>query len=113
MKRIFLALKAHVDNYDKLQSDFENVLKGRWVSEENLHLTVSFFGDIYGVDEILQKMPPLTEDIGELELTSLGYFERNNILYAKTKSQKLDRLHSFITDSFSLKNKNLSSNSNH
>ncbi len=102
MKRIFLALKAHIDNYDQLQSDFENILQGRWVSDENLHITVCFFGNSYSIDEIVQKMPPLTENIGELELSSLGYFERNNILYAKAKSHKLETLHSYLRDIFSL-----------
>lgn len=104
MKRIFLALKAQIDEYDKLQSDFEGLIKGRWVPEKNLHVTVCFFGDAYEVEEILEKMPPLTKKIEQLELNSLGYFEHNNILYTKAKSQKLEMLQSSISNVFSLPN---------
>jgi 2'-5' RNA ligase len=104
MKRIFLALKAQIDDYDKLQSDFEGLIKGRWVPDENLHITVCYFGDAYSVDELLQKMPPLSGKIETLELNSLGYFEHNSILYAKIKSQKLDMIQSSISTIFSLAN---------
>jgi len=101
---MFLALKAHIDNYNKLQSDFSKLIKGRWVPEENLHITVCYFGDTYSIDEIFQKMPPLNYEIEELELSSLGYFKHNNILYAETNSQKLETLQLQISDIFSLSN---------
>jgi len=104
MNRIFLALKAQIDNYDKLQSDFKELIKGRWVASKNLHVTVCFFGNKYSIDEILEKMPPLTDKIEDLQLNSLGYFEHNNILYANTKSKKLELLHSSINSAFSLSN---------
>jgi len=90
MKRIFLALKAQIDDYDKLQSDFSGLIKGRWVTQKNLHVTICFLGDTYSVDELLKMMPPLTEVVEGIELKSLGYFKHNDILYAKTKSKKLD-----------------------
>ena len=38
--RLFLALPAILDDYEAIQSDFAEVLKGRWVPPENLHLTL-------------------------------------------------------------------------
>lgn len=102
MKRIFLALKAKIDDYDRLQSNFEEVIKGRWVPEENLHVTVCYFGDLYEVDYILQKMPLLNDKLREFKVSSLGYFKHNNILYAKAKSQELETLQSSICRLYSL-----------
>jgi len=104
MKRLFLALRAQLNDYDKLQSDFLGLIKGRWVTDENLHITVCYFGDAYSVEELLEKLPPLLKQIEPLELISLGYFEHNNILYAKAKSKKLEMLQSSISSSFSLPN---------
>ena len=102
MKRKFLALWAQIDNYDKIKSDFDGLIKGRWVERKKLHVTVCFFGDTFSVNELLEKMPPLNDKIEQLELNSLGFFEHNNILYAKVNSQNLDMLQSSISGVFSL-----------
>ncbi|QOY54731.1 2'-5' RNA ligase family protein [Candidatus Sulfurimonas marisnigri] len=102
MNRIFLALKAQLNDYDALKSDFSEIIKGRWVDSENLHVTVCFFGNTYGVNELLKRLPEVIEEIEPLELTSLGYFSHNNILYATTTSPKLEKLNSCICSSFSL-----------
>lgn len=100
MKRIFLALRAKIDDYDKLKSDFSDVIQGRWIPEENLHLTLCFFGDKYDLDELVEKMPNLSGEIEELDISSLGYFKHNNILYACVNSKKLQILHSLVCDTF-------------
>lgn len=102
MKRIFLALRAHIYEYDKIKSDFFGLIKGSWVKEENLHVSICYFGDVYKIDEILERMPPLTQMSEELELNSLAFFEHSSILYAKTKSQTLDTMHSSVSTAFSL-----------
>ena len=107
MNRLFLALKAQLHDYNAFQSDFTGAIKGRWVASENLHLTMCYFGDTYGIDELLKRLPAVVEEIEPLTLTSLGYFEHNNILYAKVKSKKLEELQSSINSSFSLPNAKL------
>jgi len=96
MNRLFLALKAQLHDYNAIQSDFLGSIKGRWVTNENLHMTICYFGDTYSVDELLEKLPRLVEEIEPLSLKSLGYFEHNNILYAKVKSRNLERLQESI-----------------
>ena len=54
-----------------------------------------------GHEELLYKLPPLVEEIEPLELISLGYFERNDILYAKMQSTKFEILQASICSSFS------------
>ena len=102
MNRIFLALKAKLHDYDKLQSDFSEVIDGRWIPSENIHITISYFGDGYNVDELIEKLPILIEPIESLTLDSLGYFKQNKILYAAAKSIKLEKLNTSINNFFSL-----------
>ena len=104
MKRLFLALRAELNDYDNILLDFSNLLEGRWAVEKNLHATVCFFGDAYSIEELLYRLPPLIEEIEPFELISLGYFERNDILYAKMQSTKLEILQASICSSFSLLN---------
>lgn len=103
MKRLFLALRAKIYDYEKLKEDFSKIVKGRWVEDENLHLTFCYFGDAFSIDELLTSLPPVIEKTEPLILTSLDYFKHNNILYAKTQSKSLETLQSSICDMFALK----------
>ena len=107
MNRLFLALKAKLNDYNSLQSDFRGAIKGRWIADENLHMTICFFGDTYSIDELLKRLPALVEEIEPLTIDSLGYFEHNNILYAKVKSKELEMLQASICSSLSLQNTKL------
>lgn len=102
MNRLFLALKAQLYDYDKVQSDFLGSIKGRWVADVNLHLTICYFGDSYSKDELLKSLPSLIEKIEPLPIISLGYFEQKSILYAKVKSKALEVFQSSINSSFPL-----------
>ena len=107
MNRLFLALKAQLHDYHKLQTGFRGVINGRWVAKENLHITVCYFGDNYSIDELLEKLPTVVEKVEPLSIKSLGYFEHNNILYAKVQSKKLETLQASISDSFLQENTKL------
>ncbi len=43
MNPMFLALRAELNDYDKLKSDFKNIIEGRWTSGDNLHATICYF----------------------------------------------------------------------
>ncbi|WP_304545772.1 2'-5' RNA ligase family protein [Sulfurimonas microaerophilic] len=102
MKPLFLALKAKLYDYDKIQSDFSGLLKGRWVAEENLHITLNYFGNKFTIEELLEKLPPLITPVPELHLSGLGYFEKNKILYIKSEVMGLASLSEAIAKEFSL-----------
>lgn len=99
---LFLALRAHINDYSSLKSDFQELIKGRWTSEDNLHATICYFGNAFSVKELIEKLPPVFDKLEPLSLTSLEYFSHNNILYAKPKGYELDALHSSICNLFSL-----------
>lgn len=103
MNRLFLALKVHLDNYKTIKSDFSNILIGKWTPEDNLHITICYFGDKFSLDELLSKLPSLVENIAPLRLESLDFFTHNKILYAKTTSKALEQIHANICRSFNIK----------
>jgi len=43
--RLFIASPAVIYNYTGLKNDFSGILSGKWVEEENLHLTWIFLGE--------------------------------------------------------------------
>ncbi len=102
MKPLFLALKVKLNDYNKIKSDFSEFIKGRWVADENLHITISYFGDKFSLEELVEKLPPLISPIQPLQLSGLGYFKANKILYAKSEMLGIDQLSAAISKEFSL-----------
>ncbi|MGC9109953.1 MAG: RNA 2',3'-cyclic phosphodiesterase [Caldimicrobium sp.] len=82
MVRAFLAidlpedLKRELSELSKIE--VSESLKLKWVEEENLHLTIHFFGNISEklVEKILDKAKEVFKEISpfSLELTEIGYF---------------------------------------
>ena len=103
MNRLFLALKVHLDNYKTIKSDFANTLTGKWTPEENLHITICYFGNTCSVEELLSRLPLFIKSIPPLKLESLDYFMHNKILYAKTTSKELQQIHVNICRLFNIK----------
>jgi len=110
MKRLFVAIKIEADeNFLKLYWNLRNSLKHekiKWVEEENLHLTLKFFGKIYD-----EKIDPICELIGnsvidcdsfELQLENVGIFGSSYnpkvIWYGIKQSSELKLLHQTITE---------------
>lgn len=102
MQPFFLALRAELYNYEKIQTDFSGVVQGRWTPCENLHVTFNYFGDKFAVEELLEKLPPLITLLQPFELSSLGCFTSNKILFATGQNAQLALLSSLIDDAFSL-----------
>lgn len=105
MEPLFLALKAHINDYEKIQDDFNDIIKGRWAPPSNLHMTINYFGNQYSLDELLRNIPPFLKPVESFKLCGLGYFESNKILYANSEVHTLDVISSSIADALSLKQK--------
>lgn len=82
MVRVFLAIDLPQELKKELFSLSKTVsyegLKLKWVEEENLHLTMRFFGNISEnlVEKIYEKCKEVCKEINpfELKLSSAGYF---------------------------------------
>ena len=88
--RLFIASPIILDDYAAIQEDFKGIIEGKWVEEQELHLTWVFLGEVKDespVIEKLQEITPMTETIG---IKALGYFGRPpKIFYAKSEEKIL------------------------
>jgi 2'-5' RNA ligase len=88
--RLFIASKAVLLDYAQLREDFEGIVSGKWVEEENLHLTWYFAGEVADPMPLLEKLsqiPPLSSPI---PLKGLGIFgRRHKILHVEARDKRL------------------------
>ena len=72
--RLFIASPAKLDNYASIKEDFKDIIEGKWVKEEHLHLTWVFLGDVADekpVIDTLQTVSPLESSVNMAELVPL------------------------------------------
>ena len=93
--RLFIASPIILDDYDSIQKDFEGIIEGKWVEEQNLHLTWVFLGDRDNDKSVINKLKEVSPLENSIEIKELGYFGRpprvffvrseEKILYDKAK----------------------------
>lgn len=96
MKRLFLAIPVTLFDYKNLQDGFENIVQGRWVPEQNLHLTLHFFADRYEKNFLIKFLSSLKLQLKSSELKSLSLLKHSKILYAQTDNSSIHILHTQI-----------------
>lgn len=106
-KRLFLALPATIDDYETIQNDFSGIINGRWTSPENLHLTLSFYGDKFEQGELLQRLSELNVKIEISNIRGFGYFEKRKILYANVENPALASVYEILNTFLDLPVKNV------
>ncbi len=106
-KRLFLALPVIIDDYEAIQNDFSGVISGRWTPPENLHLTLSFYGDKFEQDELLQRLSDLKVEIETSIIRGFGYFEKRKILYANIENSALSSVYETLNTLFDLPTKHV------
>lgn len=102
--RLFIASPVILDDYASIQEDFKGIIEGKWVEEQNLHLTWVFLGEIQDEKSIINKLqgvPPLENRI---EIKELGYFGRPpRVFYARSEEKILyDKARTFKGACFDL-----------
>lgn len=102
MDRFFLAMPVTLFDYERLKSDFEYSIHGRWIAQPNLHLTLQFFGQKYDKEFLLKTLSSLHLHVQESELKGLGLLKKNRILYAKTQNASLTPLYEKVQKAFGL-----------
>jgi len=100
MNRFFLALPVTLYDYEELQNDFNELMTGRWVPSQNLHLTLQFFGDRFKKDFLIQELSRLHLQTKSSEIRGLELFHHKKILYAKTDNPSLKTLYQTLQESF-------------
>jgi len=88
--RLFIASPVKLDDYASIQEDFNDVIEGKWVAEENLHLTWIFLGNRGDKRPIIEKMQRIPALESEVAIAGLGYFGRPpRIFFSKAASKPL------------------------
>jgi len=105
--RVFVALELpeNIKNeIIKLQREIEklNLMKGKLIEKENLHLTLKFLGEIGNdkVREIENKLKKIRFNKFEVELDKIGVFSENfiRIVWVSLSGEKLFELQKAIDD---------------
>jgi 2'-5' RNA ligase len=88
--RLFIASPVNLYEHEEIKNDFLPVLEGKWVEEENLHLTWCFLGDLPDAAPVIERMQPLQPLKKEVSIHSIGHFGRPpKILFAKAEADCL------------------------
>jgi len=88
--RLFIASPVKFDDYASIQEDFKDIIEGKWVKEENLHLTWVFLGDLKNENPIIDKLKKISPLESEVGIEEMGYFGRPpRVLFARTEEKLL------------------------
>ena len=80
MHRLFVAIRPPEDIRDRLIDAMDDSPELRWVSDENLHLTLRFISEVERplADDIAVALSRVRSERFELRVTGVGIFERRN-----------------------------------
>ena len=88
--RLFIASPVILDDYDSIQEDFKDIIEGKWVKEENLHLTWVFLGDQRDAKTVINKLKKISPLEDHTSIKELGYFGRPpRVFFSKSEEKVL------------------------
>lgn len=88
--RLFIASPIILDDYASIQEDFKDIIEGKWVEEENLHLTWVFLGEVKDDEPIIDKLKEISPLERNIAIKELGYFGRPpKVFFAKSQEKEL------------------------
>ena len=102
--RLFIASPVILDDYASIKKDFEGIIEGRWVEEQNLHLTWVFLGDVKDEQPIIDKLQKVSALEQNVAIKALGYFGRPpRVFFARAEEKLLyDKAKEFRDSGFDL-----------
>ena len=88
--RLFIASPVILDDYKTIREDFAETIQGKWVEEENLHLTWLFLGECKDAEAIKAQLAGITPLEAEVPVAGFGYFGMPpRVFFAKAESKLL------------------------
>lgn len=102
--RLFIASPVILDDYASIQEDFKGIIEGKWVEEQNLHLTWVFLGDTVDERSLIKKMKEISPLERNTGIQKLGYFGRPpRVFFSKADDIELyDKAKEFKNAGFDL-----------
>ena len=94
--RLFIASPVILDDYTSIKEDFKDIIEGKWVKEQNLHLTWVFLGDVEEVKPVIDTLKGISPLEHQTRIKELGYFGRPpKIFFARSEEKTLFDLYRF------------------
>ncbi len=88
--RLFIGSPVILDDYTSIKEDFKDIIEGKWVEEQNLHLTWVFLGEVKEINPIIDKLEVLSPLEDQIGIRELGNFGRPpKIFFAQSKQKVL------------------------
>jgi 2'-5' RNA ligase len=102
--RLFIASPVILDDYTSIKEDFKDIIEGKWVEEENVHLTWVFLGDVEEVKPVIDTLQGISPLEHQTRIKELGYFGRPpKIFFARSEEKTLyDKAREFRDAGFDL-----------
>ena len=102
--RLFIASPIILDDYASIKEDFKDIIEGKWVEEENLHLTWVFLGDVENEKPAIDKLKEMSPLKSKVSIEELGYFGRPpRVFFTKAEEKELyDKAKEFRDAGFDL-----------
>jgi 2'-5' RNA ligase len=102
--RLFIGSPVILDDYASIQEDFKDIIEGKWVEEQNLHLTWVFLGDVKEERSIIERLEGISPLEDQSRIKALGYFGRPpKIFFARSEEKVLyDKAREFRDAGFDL-----------
>ena len=87
--RLFIASPIILNDYASIQEDFKGIIEGKWVEEQNLHLTWVFLGDIDDDKPVINKLKEISPLENSIDIKELGYFGRPPKIFFTKSEEKI------------------------
>jgi 2'-5' RNA ligase len=102
--RLFIASPVILDDYTSIKEDFKDIIEGKWVEEDNVHLTWVFLGDVKEVKPVIDRLQGISPLEQQTRMQELGYFGRPpKIFFARSEEKALyDKAREFRDSGFDL-----------
>ena len=102
--RLFIASPVILDDYTSIKEDFKDIIEGKWVEEENVHLTWVFLGDAKEITPVIDRLQGISSLEDRINMKALGYFGRPpKIFFARSEEKALyDKAREFRDSGFDL-----------
>jgi len=102
--RLFIASPIILDDYASIKEDFKDIIEGKWVKEENLHLTWVFLRDVGDQKPIIDRLKEMSPLESKVSIEELGYFGRPpRVFFTKAEEKVLyDKAKEFRNAGFNL-----------
>ncbi len=87
--RLFIASPIILNDYASIQEDFKGIIEGKWVEEQNLHLTWVFLGDVDDDKPVINKLKEISPLETSIDIKELGYFGRPPKIFFTKSEEKI------------------------